>query len=232
MGDVSRTNNKRKQGTYAGRNRRTQIDGQFAARLIDMLRSPAWSVLSLSACRVLDRVENERADHGGMDNGKLPITYDDFEHYGIHRHAIAPAIRECVALGFLEVTEVGRAGNADWRKPNLFRLTYKETNEAGPTHEWKRISAEEATAIARIARGATPKKQKSSGGKRQTPVATNSIVRKPPLAQCRKPPLLSISGRATHKETERPAASATNGNTPRSGLTVMDLMGKPTSKLH
>src|SRR5262249_26631794 len=36
-------------------------------------------------------------------------------HYGIDRHAIGPAIRELVALGFVEITEHGRAGNADWR---------------------------------------------------------------------------------------------------------------------
>ena len=69
-----------------------------------MIKSPAWSVLSLSARRVLDRIEIEHADHGGYDNGRLPVTYDDFEHYGIHRHSIAAAIRETVALGFAEIT--------------------------------------------------------------------------------------------------------------------------------
>jgi len=103
--------------------RRTSIGEQFAPHTISMLRSPAWRTLTLSARRVLDRIEIELADHGGTDNGKLPVTYDDFVRYGVHRHAIAPAIREVVALGFVEITEPGRAGNADWRKPNLFRLT-------------------------------------------------------------------------------------------------------------
>ena len=35
-------------------NRRTKIQGQFAARTIDMLESPAFRVLGLSARRVLD----------------------------------------------------------------------------------------------------------------------------------------------------------------------------------
>ena len=100
--------------------RRTTIGGQFAPRRIDMLRSPAYCVLSLSARRILDRIEIELADHGGSDNGKLPITYDDFVKYGLHRHAIGPAIRELVMLGFVEITEAGRAGNAEHRKPNLF----------------------------------------------------------------------------------------------------------------
>src|SRR5262249_46295166 len=165
MSDVSRRDNKRKQGTYAGRNRRTQIDGQFAARLIDMLRSPAWCILSLSERRILDRIEIELADHGGMDNGKLPITYDDFQRYGIHRHCIAQGIRECAALGFLEITEAGRAGNADWRKPNLFRLTYKHTNHTGPTHEWRKITADEAKAVARAARSAKAELQSGKTAK-------------------------------------------------------------------
>jgi hypothetical protein len=54
--------------------RRTKILGQFAPRTIDMLRSSAWSVLSLSGRRVIDRLEIELADHGGTDNGKLPCT--------------------------------------------------------------------------------------------------------------------------------------------------------------
>jgi hypothetical protein len=138
------------------RRRRTQIGGQFAPLLIDMLRSPAWRVLSLSARRVLNRLEIELAEHGGTDNGRLPTTYDDFERYGIHRHAIAPAIREAVALGFLELTEAGRAGNAEFRRPNRFRLTYRHSAHAEPTHEWKTIDTDEqATHLAAAARAAS-----------------------------------------------------------------------------
>jgi hypothetical protein len=99
--------------------RRTRIGGQFAPRLIEMLRSPAYRVLSLSARRVLDRVEIELGHHGGNDNGRLPVTYDNFVSYGIERHAIAPAIREAIALGLLEVTERGCAGNAESRTPAI-----------------------------------------------------------------------------------------------------------------
>ena len=127
----------------AGRRKRTRIDGQFAAREIKMLELPTFRELSLSARRVLDRLEIELAHHGGMDNGRLPVTYDDFQRYGIDRHAIAPAIRELVALGFIEVTEHGRAGNAEWRKPNQFRITYKHTRETSPMHEWKGIETSE-----------------------------------------------------------------------------------------
>src|SRR5262245_27012345 len=88
-----------------------------------------------------------------MDNSVRLVYSVNCQRYGIDRHAIAPAIRELIALGFIEITEHGRAGNADWRSPNRFRITYKHTKDAGPTHEWKRIqTAERARAKAREAR--------------------------------------------------------------------------------
>jgi DNA-binding transcriptional MocR family regulator len=121
------------------RKRRTTIGGQFAWRLIEMLESPAYQVLSQSGHRILARLEIEIAHHGGKDNGRLPVTFEDFQKYRIDRHAIAPAMRECEALGFVEITERGRAGNAEFRLPNKFRLTYRETAEAGPTNDWRRV---------------------------------------------------------------------------------------------
>lgn len=137
----------------ARRGKRTRIAGQFAWRLIDMLRSPAYRALSLSGHRVLARLEIELAQHGGDENGKLPVTFDQFAEYGIHRQAIAPAIREVVALGFVEITEAGRAGNAAWRRPTLFRITYRHTKLAEPTDDWRKIQSDaDAEAIANAAR--------------------------------------------------------------------------------
>jgi hypothetical protein len=152
---------------YRRRGRPGSISGQFSARTIEMLESPPWRAQSLSARRALDRIEIERAHHGGKDNGRLPVTYNDFEDYGIDRHAIAPAIRELEALGLIEITEVGRAGNAEWRKPNLFRLTYRSTAKAPPTEDWRRIrTMARAEEIARNARVPIkrPKKQKPVRG--------------------------------------------------------------------
>jgi hypothetical protein len=120
-----------------------------------MLESPAYRILSLAAHRVLSRIEVEFGHHGGHDNGKLPVTYDQFVEYGIDRASVAPAIRESEALGFLEVTEHGVAGNADSRRPNLFRLTYRGSDGvlSDGTHEWRRIKTlKEAKAIADDAR--------------------------------------------------------------------------------
>jgi hypothetical protein len=133
-----------------------KIAGQFAARLIEMLESPAFRVLSLSARRILDRIEIELAHHGGRDNGRLPVTFGNFMRYGIDGHAVAPALREVEVLGFIEVTERGRAGNAEFRTPNKFRLTYRPTDDRGPTDEWRNIKTiEEAYAIAKAARTST-----------------------------------------------------------------------------
>jgi hypothetical protein len=182
--------------------RRTSIGGQFAPHRIDMLRSPAWRALSLSARRILDRVEIELADHGGVDNGKLPVTYDDFVMYGLHRHAIAPAIREVVALGFLEITEPGRAGNADWRKPNLFRLTYRNTKYA-PTDEWQKITEEEAESIARSARSAPSSKIKN---------------------QCRKTPNPSDGNR--HRKPRFHSAETVTTDHSTETVTTLDISGQ------
>jgi hypothetical protein len=103
--------------------RRNRILGQFAARTIEMMEAPGWSVLSLAARRILDRIEIEQAHHGGKDNGKLPVTFDQFVAYGMHRHSIGPALRELCALGYIEITEHGRAGNGEWRRPNLRLVT-------------------------------------------------------------------------------------------------------------
>lgn len=150
------------------RGRRTQIDGQFAPRTIEMLRSPAMAALSLSGRRVLDRLEIELGDHGGNENGRLPCTFDDFQRFGIDRHAIAPALRECIALGFVECTEKGVAGNAEFRRPSMFRLTYRASDYSEPTNEWKRLKTHaDAIAAARVAR---QQKQKSSGGKNHVSV--------------------------------------------------------------
>jgi hypothetical protein len=138
------------------RRKNNSIDGQFNARTIEMMESPAYRALSLSAHRVLDRICIELAHHGGNDNGKLPVTYDQFVEYGVHRHAIAPAIRELEALGFIKVTQRGRPSAGDHRWPNLFLILWvncKSTPKAEQTNDWRKIpDTETAELIARAAR--------------------------------------------------------------------------------
>jgi hypothetical protein len=160
--------------------KQNKISGQFAVRHIKMLESPAYRVLSLSAHRVMARIEIEFARHGGEDNGKLPVTFEHFVEYGMDRHAVAPAIRELSALGFIEITEAGRSGNNELRRPNKFRLTFRHCvgRMGDGTHEWRLIDTiEKAQALADAARKPPPKKKFPVGVSRQ--------------AQCGKPPLIS-----------------------------------------
>ena len=117
-------------------------------------------VLSLIEHRVLARIELEHMDHGGCENGKLPVTYTDFEKWGVRADSIAGAIRALAALGLIEIARHGYAGAAERREPNLYRLTYIPSWNAGRadesgTHEYLKIKAVvEAQKIAKRARKA------------------------------------------------------------------------------
>jgi hypothetical protein len=159
--------------------RRNRFEGQFAGRLIAMLQSPAYRVLSLSGHRILARVEIELAKHGGDDNGKLPVTYEHFIEYGVHKDSVAPAIRECEMLGFIEVTERGQAGNREFRAASLYRLCYLPVGRARPTHEWQRHQTIKDAEIARRA-GRMAQPRKTENHPRKTPsFAPGNQGRKP-----------------------------------------------------
>jgi hypothetical protein len=137
------------------RQKHTTIDGPFVARTRAMLESPAYRVLSLSGHRVLARVEIEHLSHAGQENGRLPVTFNNFVDFGIDPHSVVPAIRECVALRFLEISRVGRAGNGEFRQATLYRLTYIHTYrpDVRATNEWQFVrTPEQAEELAKAAR--------------------------------------------------------------------------------
>jgi hypothetical protein len=115
-----------------------------------MLESPAWGALSITARRILDRLELEHLANGGVENGKLVCTYDDFEKYGARRHSIKLAILQLRQLGFIEVTQWGRQAVGDGRVPSKYRLTYVPTVEPyyQATHEWRRFRYDEQVWVA------------------------------------------------------------------------------------
>ena len=134
-----------------------------------MMESPAYRVLSQSAHRAISRIELELCYHGGNDNGRLPVTFDDFVEYGIDRASVAPALREGEALGFFQITERGCGGNREYRTPNKFYLTFaygRESRAKPPTDEWRKIkTVEDAKAIARAARAAKDQRAVAHGKK-------------------------------------------------------------------
>jgi hypothetical protein len=163
--------------------------GPFVMHTREMFMSPAWCVLSLSARRLLDRIEIEMMSHGGpRSNGRLPVTYGDFIKHGVRRNSIASALREVVALGLLETTEQGRGGNAAYRKASQFRLTYhpfKEDRDGEvlyePTNEWRRFkNIEEAEATAAEAKSAVPPCRPYQARRKKQKVAPQNGTVPPP----------------------------------------------------
>jgi hypothetical protein len=129
---------------------RNSITAAWAARSVEMMESPAYQVLSLSAHRALSRIEIEFAHHGGKDNGNLPVTFDNFADYGIHRTSIGPALAELEALGFIKVTERGKmARAAEYRRPNKFLLMSRPPQKGAEAlpQRWRQFTTiEEAEA--------------------------------------------------------------------------------------
>jgi hypothetical protein len=174
-------------------NKFNKISGQFAARLIEMMESPAYRVLSLSAHRALSRIEIEFAHHGGQDNGKLPVTFDNFADYGIHRASIGPALAELEALGFIKITEHGKMTRAaEYRRPNKFLLTSRPAAKAiEPLNSWRRFkTVEEALAAAEAARQTFGKKEKAASTE-NVPMASTDSVPDRPIASTESEPLHS-----------------------------------------
>jgi hypothetical protein len=160
--------------------RRNKTSEQWVSYPIEMLESVAFRALSQAAHMVIARIGIELAHHGGNDNGRLPVTFDQFVEYGIYRNGVAAAIREAEALGFIKVTEHGRGGNAEHRRPNLFYLTFanwRGTRAEPPTHDWKKIkTVEDAEQIADQARknkdrNAVTRARKASAKRKANPVA-------------------------------------------------------------
>jgi hypothetical protein len=166
-------------------------------------------VLTLSERRVLDRIELEHMAHAGSDNGKLPVTYADFEKWGVRRDSIAGAIRALEALGIIETTRRGYAGAADMRTPSHYRLTFFHAHNAGRadatgTHEYMKITdIEKARVIAGRARKASDRRNVDRG-----------------KIQSATPQKEAVSPHNLRVETEnpRPANCGSHGSPPNCGV--------------
>src|SRR5262249_33288187 len=137
---------------------RNSVAQYFTSRPVELVTSPAFRVLSLSAHRALARIELELRQHAGNGNGKLIVTKEQFIDYGLHQDAIAPALRELDALGIAIITVHGRGGNAEHNQPNRFLLNYMcgavDAHDL-ITDSWKRFKTlEEAAKVAAEARKA------------------------------------------------------------------------------
>ena len=172
----------------------------FIAHSRELRESPAWRALPDNARRLLDRLELEHMLHGGAENGRLPVTYSDFEEAGLRRKSISLAIRQCVALGFLEITRRGGRSIAHVRPPSLYRLTYVHGRGGGgtPTDEWRKILTDEQVKAAIEWAAQTPQKPKA-GRKRPSYLYSRGMCRVMPRVRTR---LRAMGGRGFRADAQ------------------------------
>jgi hypothetical protein len=115
-----------------------KLTEQFVPRPRSMLESRGYRALSLSAHRVLARIEVEHLKHGGKDNGRLPVTHRDFLEYGVRPNSVASAIHELTSWRFVRIMKKGRSGKNS--TPTEYLLTYVHTNNRPPSNDYKRYA--------------------------------------------------------------------------------------------
>ena len=133
-----------------------------------MRESEAWKALGTVDWRVLQRLELEHMEHGGAENGKLIVTYGQFQSIGIRRQSISLALRRLAHLGFLRVTREGYRTEKGQHVPSTYFLTYLYNKSpkfnGAPTHDWQLIkSADDASAALEAAAAATTLGSNRSG---------------------------------------------------------------------
>ena len=125
-----------------------KIEAPFVPFPAEMIESAAFHALSGSSFKLLFLLGTVWARHGGLSaniNGEIVVSYERFiKFWKMDRHTVAAALRELVALGFVE-RKKGCAGNADEREPNAFRLRFlpSEGVPATGSHEWRGIATDE-----------------------------------------------------------------------------------------
>jgi hypothetical protein len=189
------------------RRRPNSIGGQFAAHLIDMIESPAWRALSLSARRCLERIEIEMAHHGGRSNGELPVTNRDFRAYGVPTAMIKPALAELVALGFITMTPGHASLSPDYGRAARFRLLFRTGIDGPPEeHRWKRFKTDvEAKLAAKAARASAMRKRHTKASANASPYASQGEA----LASASESEALGASRKVKHYPPARSEALST-----------------------
>lgn len=126
-------------------NLRPPTGSNWAWLTADLLASPAWRALSVTARRLVDALMLENCLHAGQENGNLVRPYDRLAADGLTRDTINIAIREVEALGLVAVKHGGRYNGRN--TPNVYRITFLGTLEAAPTDEWAKITADDVQGI-------------------------------------------------------------------------------------
>jgi hypothetical protein len=112
----------------------------------EMYETPAGRELVKhdAAFALVHRVAFEHLRHAAKENGRLKITFNDFEEWGISRARIGDAIAIADALGFIKRVKRGRASWEDRRESGEFAITWQSIGSDLPTNDWRRIFSPEA----------------------------------------------------------------------------------------
>src|SRR5262249_27699241 len=116
----------------------------------------------------------------GVENGSLPVTYQDFVRWGVRRNAIREAIVVASNLGWIDKTSTGEVPwHGDIRRPNTFALTWLPQHNGTPaSNRWTRIKSDaDAKAATRAAKTQLAKARRLPAffnrQKKQTPSPEN-----------------------------------------------------------
>ena len=134
----------------------------FAWIPFELLSAPVWASLSINARRVLDRLMVEHVAQGGLANGELCVSYDQFVEAGCSRRLVSTAIAELEAAGVAAVRRRGRIAGENL--PNWYRLTWMGARDANgeimaPSHEWRARTAAHVQRALRQIRGERAKRR-------------------------------------------------------------------------
>lgn len=150
MAVLNRKANKtgRSTGSYASSRDKTRLgppQGEpWFWLTIQIVESHSFRSLSRAAMLCFFRLMIEHRNHAGIQNGRLPCTYLDFEKYGVRRRSIAPALDELEAVGMIERTRIGRLlPDGASGAPSLYRITMipsvTDTGLVDATNDWKKF---------------------------------------------------------------------------------------------
>jgi hypothetical protein len=162
---------------FRAKKRDRRVAGHFTTIPASLFASTAYQVLSHTALRIFALMAAAEADvHSG--DGRVGLSYDNFVERGIHRHAVAPALRELEAVGAAKRVWKGHGGeNAASSSVSFYRLTTYASDapqaflEPITREEW--ITRLDAARKAKDLHHSHNGKQKSKIGLRIAPVTLN-----------------------------------------------------------
>jgi DNA-binding transcriptional MocR family regulator len=153
-------------------------DTPFAWVSAELLNSPAWQGMSTNTMRVVHRLMLEDCQRAGSENGRLPVTHEDFIAYGCSRNLITEALAEAESLGLVRYKRGGRFGET--KKPSIFRLTWFGTVDAPATNEWKGVTKDMVTALKAQRKALRKAKRRAREASQDSESTTTEIYSSPP----------------------------------------------------